>query len=96
MKTPGWHTHRCSACGHRWSHGAENKGDVAAHTCPNGCTAYDHWTDKVVPVVSWFHDTTGREELGGAAAPAPNPDEEFLLGLLDALARLAASEEARS
>lgn len=32
VRTPGWHTHRC-VCGNVWSHGSDQNGNVAAHTC---------------------------------------------------------------
>lgn len=31
---PGWHEHRCQACGAMWQHGIEQRGNVESHRCP--------------------------------------------------------------
>lgn len=34
-RTEPGHTHRCSRCGARWSHGNSNVGIASSHKCPN-------------------------------------------------------------
>ena len=43
----GRHTHLCSNCGHIWEHGAEARGDEAAHTCEK-CGTEDWWVHEFV------------------------------------------------